>query len=269
MLKIGVTAGIGSGKSTVCRYFEEVFHIPVYYMDERSKALVTEKTLLRVDLSEHFGDETFINGVYNTKYISNIVFNNVEERKWLEHKIGEYMKVDYAEWLFACSKIKKGTIPYVMVESAIFFEANCADMVDYILGVECPYAIRLERVQKRNNFTTEQVTERMKNQMDEDEKMSMCDFHVLNGDIPLADLNFQLVSYESLFRKMGKKVKETEQYYKNLAAKGVAFGLGVGQSYVKTFTDLEKFGGKEPDAKFVLDTVNSFFAEYVDVVPSK
>lgn len=258
MLKIGITSGIGSGKSTVCDYFERIFKVPVYYMDKRAKELVAEQPSLKSELIDHFGERTFADdGTYNTKYISDIIFNDVEQRKWMEAKIGEYMSSDYQAWLGINSEAT-----YVMVESAIFFETDCAYMVDYVLGVECPYIVRLERVQKRNNFTVEQVIERMNAQMNEEEKMGLCDFHVFNGDIDMKDLNFQCIGFHDLFSKMGRKLKNVEGHYRNLIAKGVAYGLGRGQASISTVDKLWENHNTEPDPEYIRSVVESFFDEY-------
>ncbi len=246
MLRIGITAGIAAGKSTVCKVFNEKFHVPIYDMDSRAKALVEEVPDLKQELVNHFGPDTIKeDGSYNPKHVATIVFSDKDEKAWLEKTIGGYMKEDYKTW---CDNNKKKNIPFVMLESAILFEAKCDEWIDLVIGVECPLPIRIERVQKRNNFTTEQVLERINNQMSEDEKMGLCDFIITNDGT--AELEPQIMS---IYRLM-TKIYRIERRSIKLAAQGVAFGLGI--AGLGTRTD------GTTDEVFIVDTVNSFLNKY-------
>lgn len=246
MIKIGITAGIGAGKTTVCKVFSEEFLVPVYDMDSRAKALVEEVPDLKQELVEHFGPETLNeDGSYNPKHVASIVFKDKEEKKWLEHTIGGYMKEDYITW---CKNNKKKKFPFSIIESAILFEAKCDEWVDFVIGVECPVPIRIERVQKRNNFTTEQVLERIHNQMPDDEKLGLCDFIITNDGT--AELRPQVLGIYRILTK----IYQIERRSSKMGAQGVAYGLGVSGI------------GETPDGQFdekvIMPIITSFLDKY-------
>jgi dephospho-CoA kinase len=176
MLKIGLTGGIGSGKTTVAKVLE-VLDIPVYYADEAAKELMHTNELLKQQLILHFGKETYFeDGQLNRKHISSIVFNNKEKLELLNSLVHPATIADAKEWF------SKQQSPYVVKEAALLFESGTAEGLDYIIGVTAPAALRIKRVMDRDGVTAEEVKRRMANQLDETLKMKLCDFVVHNNE---------------------------------------------------------------------------------------
>lgn len=179
MLKIGITGGIGSGKTTVAKLFEQL-GIPVYYADVRGKALASEDPEVASQIREVFGEEAYVNGSLDHKFIASIVFNEKEKLQALNSIVHPAAQRDWEKW------VKEQNTPYVLREVAILFEVGAEKGLDYVIGVSAPEEVRIERVMKRNSFTREQVIERIRNQMPDEEKMSRCDFVIDNdGTLPL------------------------------------------------------------------------------------
>jgi dephospho-CoA kinase len=176
MLKIGLTGGIGSGKTTVAKVFE-VLGIPVYYADEAAKELMHTNELLKQQLIFHFGKETFFeDGQLNRKHLSSIVFNNKEKLELLNSLVHPATIADAKEWF------SKQQSPYVIKEAALLFESGTAEGLDYIIGVTAPTALRIKRVMDRDGVSPEDVKKRMTNQVDDIIKMKLCDFVLHNNE---------------------------------------------------------------------------------------
>lgn len=175
MLRIGLTGGIGSGKSIVARIFE-VLGVPVYNADDEAKRLMTEDAALRDLIISSFGHESYTNGVLNRKYLSAQVFNNKEKLNQLNSLVHPVTLRDAAEWM------KKQKAPYVIKEAALIFESGSQKMLDYIIGVKAPLALRIERTMKRDNVTSHEVKARIDLQMDEEEKLRLCDYVIVNDE---------------------------------------------------------------------------------------
>ena len=176
MLKIGLTGGIGSGKSTVAKVLE-VLGVPVYYADEAAKELMHTNELLKQQLILHFGRETYFeDGQLNRKHLSSIVFNNKEKLELLNSLVHPATIADAKEWF------SKQQSPYVVKEAALLFESGTAEGLDYIIGVTAPSALRIKRVMDRDGVTADEVKKRMANQVDETLKMKLCDFVVHNNE---------------------------------------------------------------------------------------
>ncbi len=176
MLKIGLTGGIGSGKTTVAKVFE-VLGIPVYYADEAAKELMHTNELLKQQLILHFGNDTYFdNGQLNRKHLSSIVFNNKEKLELLNSLVHPATIVDAKEWF------SKQQSAYVIKEAALLFESGTSEGLDYIIGVTAPVALRIKRVIDRDGVTAEEVKRRMANQVDEALKMKLCDFVLHNNE---------------------------------------------------------------------------------------
>lgn len=174
MLKIGLTGGIGSGKSTVAKIFE-VLGIPVYYADDASKRLMNENESLKKQLVEHFGAATYTNGVLNRQQLSSIVFNNPEKLALLNSIVHPATIKDAAGWML------KQTAPYAIKEAALIFESGSQQQLDKVIGVYAPAAVRINRVMQRDQVTRDEVLGRMNKQIDETIKMRLCDY-VINND---------------------------------------------------------------------------------------
>ena len=174
VLKIGLTGGIGSGKTTIAKIFE-LLKVPVYYADEASKRLYHTDKELMASLKEHFGGDIYTNEELNRSKLAEIVFDNPEKLALLNSLVHPVTIKDAEEWM------QQQTTPYIIKEAALLFEAGSASELDYIIGVSAPQELRIQRVMERDKTTKEAVLNRMKRQMDEEQKMSLCDF-IINND---------------------------------------------------------------------------------------
>ena len=174
MLKVGLTGGIGSGKSTVAAIFE-VLGIPVYYADAEAKKMMNEDEAIINTIKKIFGEESYQSGKLNREYISSIVFSNPEKLKELNGIIHPATISGALKWL------NQQTSPYSIKEAALIFESYSEKDLDYIIGVTAPEAIRIKRAMLRDNISKEKVESRIKEQMNEVEKMNLCNF-IINND---------------------------------------------------------------------------------------
>jgi dephospho-CoA kinase len=176
MLKIGLTGGIGSGKSTVAKVFE-ILNVPVYYADAASKRLYHTDAALMRSLKEHFGEEIYENNQLNRSRLAQLVFNNPDQLNLLNSLVHPLTIRDAEEW------IKQQTAPYIIKEAALLFESGSVRSLDYVIGVQAPQPLRIQRVMDRDGSTHDEVLARIHRQMDEDIKMKLCDFLILNDEL--------------------------------------------------------------------------------------
>jgi dephospho-CoA kinase len=175
MLRVGITGGIGSGKSTVSKIFE-VLGIPVYYADDASKRLMNEDEGLKEKLQSVFGTKTYKEGKLDRVYLSSIVFNDREKLALLNSIVHPATIKDAADWML------KQTTPYVLKEAALIFESGSQEQLDKVIGVSAPPAVRINRVMQRDKVTREEVLSRMNKQIDETIKMRLCDYVITNDE---------------------------------------------------------------------------------------
>jgi dephospho-CoA kinase len=179
MLKVGLTGGIGSGKTTVAQIFE-VLSIPVYYADPAARNLMNHDPDLKKKIIAAFGPEAYQNGELNRSYLGSVVFPDTEKLNLLNSIVHPVTIRDSANWM------KNQKTPYAIKEAALIFEAGLEKYLDYIIGVTAPESLRIQRVVERDHVTMEKVLDRMRHQMDEKEKISRCDFVIQNdGNQPL------------------------------------------------------------------------------------
>lgn len=162
MYKIGITGGIGSGKSTVCSLFAER-GIAVYDSDSRAKQLMAESAELRAQLIETFGVECFCDGTLNRSYLASQVFGSVEALAKLNAIVHPAVRTDFRTW----AEQQRGA--YVILESAILFEAGFDTEVDTTLAVMAPLEERVRRTMARDGIDRQSVMERIAHQMSDDE----------------------------------------------------------------------------------------------------
>lgn len=175
VLKVGLTGGIGSGKSTVAQLFE-VLGIPVYYADVEAKKLMNENTELKRTIIENFGKEAYANEVLNRKYISSIVFSDPLKLDLLNSIVHPATKKDGENWMH------RQKTAYAIHEAALIFEAKVSDRLDYVIGVSSPQELRIKRAMERDKLSREEVLKRTNQQLDEEIKMSKCDFLLINDE---------------------------------------------------------------------------------------
>lgn len=178
MVKVGLTGGIGSGKSTVAEIFK-VLGIPVFDADARAKELMAHDPEIREGLIGLFGERVFNNGKLDRAYIASIVFNNQYELDRLNALVHPVTIRAAEVWA------NQQQAPYVVKEAALFFEAGSAEGMDVIVGVYAPDPIRIRRVMSRDQVTIDEVKARMKKQISEVIKMRLCDHVVLNDGLTL------------------------------------------------------------------------------------
>ncbi len=176
MLKVGVTGGIGSGKSTLCGMFVEL-GIPVYNSDNKAKSLMRTNLALRESIVEAFGEESYIDGELNRAYLAKSVFTCKENLAKLNSLVHPCVKADFEAWC------EKQNAPYVILECAILFEAKFNDCVDRTICILSPKSMRVERVTSRDGLTAQQVEDRMANQLSDEELHALSDMSVVNFEI--------------------------------------------------------------------------------------
>ncbi|MEP7229054.1 MAG: dephospho-CoA kinase [Ginsengibacter sp.] len=195
MLKIGLTGGIGSGKSTVAGIFE-VLGIPVYYSDQASKRLMTENEELKASIINHFGAEAYSGSILDRKFLAGQVFNNNEKLALLNSLVHPVTIKDAADWF------ERQTSPYVLKEAALIFESGSNKYLDFVIGVDAPQALRVQRAMERDRISAQQVEDRMSKQMDESEKMRLCDFVIVNDEQQM--VTPQVLALHKKFLEMAK-----------------------------------------------------------------
>lgn len=175
MIKVGITGGIGSGKSIVSNIFK-ILNIPVFDADFEAKKIMTESVVVKQQLIATFGNAVFLNKELNRQYLSTIVFSDAHLLEKLNAIVHPAIIDAGNEW--ANQQIS----PYVIKEAALLFEAGSASDLDYVIGVYAPKIIRLQRVMQRDKLDKQAVLNRMSKQIDEEIKMKLCDFIITNDD---------------------------------------------------------------------------------------
>ncbi len=176
MLRIGVTGGIGSGKTTVCKFFE-LLDVPVYYADDRAKWLIQNKSSLKKEIINAYGQEVYADsGELNRAHLAGIVFQDKAALTRLNQLVHPEVIRDGFEWMAQY----EGKKPYVLKEAALLYESGSYKKMDYNILVAAPEQLRIERVMWRDNTTPEAVRARIDKQMPEDQKRAMSDFVIDN-----------------------------------------------------------------------------------------
>ena len=173
---IGLTGGIGSGKSTVARYIESK-GISIYIADDEARK-ITDTIEVSNAIARAFGDEILDNGIVNRKALSQIVFNNAENLQLLNSIIHPAVRIHFLEWLE-----KHSDEAFILKEAAILFESGSYKNCDKIITVEAPEEIRLQRVVIRDNVLEQEVKARMRNQWTDAMRAEKSDFVVVNMEI--------------------------------------------------------------------------------------
>ncbi len=174
MLKIGLTGGIGSGKSTVAEIFS-ILHAPVYFADHEAKALMERDSQLIKKISRLFGPDSYNGDKLNTTFIAREVFNSPEKLKELNAIVHPRVKENFLAW---CAN--HAAEPYILQEAAILYESGSDKLFDYIVVVDAPLEERIQRVMQRDHLSRENVMARINNQMPAEEKAARADFVISN-----------------------------------------------------------------------------------------
>jgi dephospho-CoA kinase len=175
MLRIGLTGGIGTGKTTVAKIFE-LLGVPVYNADEASKRIYHSNPGVRALLIETFGPDIYEGEQLNRQKLAAIVFNDANKLETLNRIIHPPTIRDAEEWM------TKQVTPYVIKEAALLFESGSVSSLNYVIGISAPLSLRIQRVMERDKVNREQVLSRMDKQMDEEIKIRLCDFIIYNNE---------------------------------------------------------------------------------------
>ena len=175
VLRVGLTGGIGSGKSTVAQIFE-VLGIPVYYADIAAKRLMNENAELRSAAINIFGEQAYANKILDRKYISSVVFSDPAKLELLNSIVHPATKKDGEAWM------QQQTSPYAIHEAALIFEAKVSERLDCVIGVSSPLELRIKRSMERDKVSHDEVLKRMEQQLDEEIKMSKSDYVLINDE---------------------------------------------------------------------------------------
>lgn len=176
---IGLTGGIGSGKTTIANYFASM-GIPVYIADDEAKKVMQSENIVQ-QIKTTFGDSIFENEILNRVKLAEIVFNNADKLAQLNAIVHPAVKSDFELWLQ-----ENKNHDYVIYEAAILFESGRYKECDVIITVTAPEEIRIERVVKRDNTTREQVLSRMKMQWNDEKRISLSNFVINNSNLKIA-----------------------------------------------------------------------------------
>tara|TARA_Y100000815_G_C13299501_1_gene484075 strand:+ start:862 stop:1455 length:594 start_codon:yes stop_codon:yes gene_type:complete len=179
MIIVGLTGGIGSGKTTILRYFESL-GVPVYIADKEAKELMNSSKVIKRKLTELFGEKAYENGELNRSYLATKIFNNKALLAKMNAIVHPKVASHFKNWL------KKQNAPYIIKEAAIIFENNLEDQYNYIITVVADEDLRIQRVMKRDNSSKEKVKAIIKNQLPDSEKIKKSHFVITNNNLDSA-----------------------------------------------------------------------------------
>lgn len=180
MLKVGITGGIGSGKTTVCKVFH-LLGVPVYYADEEAKKLLEENAEVKSKIIQTFGIEvTDEIARIDRKKLASLVFNDKENLDKLNSIVHPAVAKHFDDWL----KENK-TAKYILKEAAILFESGAYKMTDKVITVVAPIELKIARAMERDKTDREAIEQRINNQMSDEDKMKRSQFVIKNDEIEL------------------------------------------------------------------------------------
>lgn len=186
MKVVGLTGGIGSGKSTVAHMFEEL-HIPVYYADQRAKELMSNSGELKEKITELFGPRAYQNQELNRRFIASLVFTDKKKLQALNELVHPVVRDDFSRWL------DRQNGPYVIQENPLIFEKGQQDLFDIVIAVTADHEVRIKRVMDRDGVSRQQVLDRMQNQLEESYKSKRSDFIIDNQTLVNTRLQVQKI----------------------------------------------------------------------------
>jgi dephospho-CoA kinase len=180
MLKIGITGGIGSGKTTICKVFQ-LLGIPVYYADEEAKKLLNINDEVKKNIVKTFGNEVINNeGLIDKKKLASLVFNNKENLEKLNKIVHPAVGKHFENWLKENQSAK-----YILEEAAILFESNAYKKLDKIITVTAPMELKIFRAMQRDQTDRATIEQRIKHQISDEEKIKKSHFIIHNDELQL------------------------------------------------------------------------------------
>ena len=186
---IGLTGGIGSGKTTVAKLFEEL-GVPVYNSDLKAKKLMQNSKELRTAVIDLLGKESYVLQKLNKKYIADKIFDDKELLQKLNAIVHPAVRQDFIKWA------KRKIAPYVIQEAAILFENNSYKTFDKIILVKAPKEVRLQRVLTRDAISEKEILTRMENQWDDSKKIPLADYVIENTDLERTKIQVEKIHHE-------------------------------------------------------------------------
>ena len=174
MIKIGLTGGIGSGKTLVSKVFSQ-FGIPVFNADYNAKLILNQDIEVISEITKHFGDLYSLEGINKEKFAS-IIFNNPKDLKKVNAIIHPKVLEYFNSWV-----TKQQNADYIIKEAAILFESNTHKDLDMTINVHADELVRINRVVKRDKSTIENVKSRIKNQISDNDRINIADFTIYNN----------------------------------------------------------------------------------------
>jgi dephospho-CoA kinase len=174
-MKLGITGGIGSGKTSVCRVFN-ILGIPVFSADPEAQRIMNSDKSVISGINEIAGKDLYADGTLNRMELASIIFNDPDVLKKVNSLVHPVVFEDFIRWT------EEQKSPYVIMEAAILFESGASNLVDRVATVYAPVEERIARVTRRNRLTREQIMDRIRNQMDDEMRMKMSDYVINNSE---------------------------------------------------------------------------------------
>ena len=175
MKKIGITGGIGSGKTYVASVFQSL-GIPIFNADIQAKKLMTSSRKLIKLVKEEFGNDIYKDSDLNKEKLASIVFSDSDKLQKLNSLVHPIVKEEFNNWY------KKQTSPYVIKEAAILFESNSHIGLDAVICVSAPLELRMKRLLNRDNYSEKEIKKRIENQISQEEKQKLSDYIIVNDE---------------------------------------------------------------------------------------
>jgi len=174
-MKLGITGGIGSGKTSVCKVFN-VLGIPVFSADPEAREIMDNERNIRRAINEIVGKNIYSGGKLNRMELASLIFNDMDLLEKVNSLVHPIVFEHFNRWA------EKQTTPYVIMEAAILFESGASKLVDRVATIVAPVEERISRVTRRNKLNRDQVMERIKNQMTDDQRIKMSDYVINNSE---------------------------------------------------------------------------------------
>ena len=176
MKVVGLTGGIGSGKTTVAKMFSQL-EVPIYIADDEAKKLMNRSKIIKRKLTKLFGEEAYINNQLNRPYLASIIFNNENYLKAMNAIVHPKVAKHFERWL------SKQEAPYVIKEVAILFENGSYKECDYVITVTATIENRIKRLLNRDNTTINKIQAIIDNQWSDEDKVKLSNFVITNNDL--------------------------------------------------------------------------------------
>lgn len=194
-LAVGITGGIGSGKSTVCKIFR-LLDIPVFEADLVAKDIMNSNKEVIAELTLWFGADIYMNGLLNRKKLASFIFQSEEWIQKVNALVHPLVRDEFLTWK------ENQNVPYIIYEAAILFESGFYQLMDVNILVTAPEQLRIDRVKERDNLTAEHISARMAKQWTDDEKRKLTTIEIVNDNSTL--IIPQIVEIDKKLKTYGK-----------------------------------------------------------------